>query len=105
MINFIFVTIDSTSTKVKRGRTRGKGLSKMNKAFGKKLKVHIDLDKGRPVDRVQSAKLSSQLGVISRECIRVPTKWKDMKVHDFNLALDNLDVSVFILYFFFYWQQ
>ncbi|KAJ0103240.1 hypothetical protein Patl1_05333 [Pistacia atlantica] len=41
---------------------RGKGLSKMNKSFGKKLKVHVDL-----------------------------IKWKDMEVHDFNLGLDNLD--------------
>ncbi|KAJ0087822.1 hypothetical protein Patl1_32393 [Pistacia atlantica] len=53
-----------TSTKVKSGRTRGKGLSKMNKSFGKKLKVHVDL-----------------------------IKWKDMEVHDFNLALDNLDAK------------
>ncbi|KAJ0041109.1 hypothetical protein Pint_26733 [Pistacia integerrima] len=93
-------TTDSTSTKVKRGRTQGKGLSKMNKSFGKKLKVHVDLDKGRPVNRVQSTKLSSQLGVISREFIRIPIKWKDMEVHNFNLTLDNLDVSVFIIYCF-----
>ncbi|XP_031281724.1 uncharacterized protein LOC116140237 isoform X2 [Pistacia vera] len=58
-------TTDFTSTKVKSGRTRGKGLSKMNKSFGKKLKVHVDL-----------------------------IKWKDMEVHDFNLALDNLDLHM-----------
>ncbi|KAJ0082757.1 hypothetical protein Patl1_10507 [Pistacia atlantica] len=78
-------TTDFTSTKVKRGHTRGKGLSKMNKAFGKKLKVHVDLDEGR---------LVSQLGVFSYECIPIPIKWKDMEVHDFKLALDNLDLHV-----------
>ncbi|KAJ0046168.1 hypothetical protein Pint_05237 [Pistacia integerrima] len=37
----------------------------MNKSFGKKLRVHVDL-----------------------------IKWKDMEVHDFNLALDNLDLHM-----------
>ena len=65
----------------------------MNKATGKKLKITIDAKKGRPVNRVQSAKLSNQLGFISRECISVPTKWLDMEDNDFNLAMDHLEVS------------
>ncbi|KAJ0016676.1 hypothetical protein Pint_10389 [Pistacia integerrima] len=87
-------TTDFTSTKVKRGHTQGKGLSKINKAFGKKLKVHVDLDEGRLVNRAQPTKLSSQLGVFSQECILIPIKWKDMEVHDFKLALDNLDLHM-----------
>ncbi|KAJ0094923.1 hypothetical protein Patl1_16153 [Pistacia atlantica] len=66
----------------------------MNKAFGKKLKVHVDLDTARPINRVQPAKLSSQVGVISQESIRGPIKWKDMEVYDFKLALDNLDLQM-----------
>ena len=65
----------------------------MNKATGKKLKITIDAEKGRPINRVQSSKLSNQLGFISRECIHVPTKWRDMDDDDFNLAMDHLEVS------------
>ena len=65
----------------------------MNKATGKKLKITIDAEKGRPINRVQSVKLSNQLGFISRECILVPTKWRDMEDDDFNLAMDHLEVS------------
>ena len=65
----------------------------MNKATSKKLKIAIDAEKGRPINRVQSAKLSNQLGFISRECIPVPTKWRDMEDDDFNLAMDHLEVS------------
>ena len=49
--------------------------------------------KGRPINRVQLEKLSNQLGFISRECIHVPTKWRDMKDDDVNLAMDHLEVS------------
>ena len=65
----------------------------MNKAIGTKLKITIDTKKGRPINRVQSTKLSNQLGFISRECIPVPTKWRDMDDDDFNLAMDHLEVS------------
>ena len=65
----------------------------MNKATGKKLKITIDAEKGRPINRVQLAKLSNQLGFISRDSIPVPTKWSDMDDDDFNLAMDHLEVS------------
>ena len=57
------------------------------------MKITIDAAKGRPINRVQSAKLSNQLGFISRECIPVPTKWRDMEEDDVNLAMDHLEVS------------
>ena len=65
----------------------------MNKAIGKKLKITIDVEKGRPINRVQSAKLSNQLGFISRECIPVSTKWRDMEEDNVNLVMDHLEVS------------
>ena len=86
----------------KRGRTRGKGLKKINKAAGKKMKIQIDLEQGRPVDRVQSAKLSNQLGFISRECIPVPKKWSDVKEDVLNLAKDHLEVSLFFSFYLFF---
>ena len=48
-----------TETRAKRGHTRGKGLRKMNKAIGEKLKINIVVEKGRPINRVQSTKLSN----------------------------------------------
>ena len=57
------------------------------------MKITIDAEKGRPINKVQSAKVSNQLGFISRECIPVPTKWRDMEDDDFNLAMDHLEVS------------
>ena len=65
----------------------------MNKARSKKLKITIDAKKKRPINRVQSAKLSNQLGFISTECIPVPTKWHDMEDDDVNLTMDHLEVS------------
>ena len=65
----------------------------MNKGTRKKLKITIDAEKGSPINRVQSVKLSNQLGFISRECIPVPTKWCDIEEDDVNLAMDHLEVS------------
>ena len=70
----------------------------MNKATCEKLKINIDVQKGRPINRVQSTKLSNQLGFISRACIPVPKKWGDLKDEDFNLAMDHLEVSLFIYF-------
>ncbi|KAK8519369.1 hypothetical protein V6N12_025408 [Hibiscus sabdariffa] len=61
-----------------RGPSRGKGLENLIKG-GNKLLVEIPEGKGRPTDAVQSAKLSSEIGIISRQFTPIPTKWKDMK--------------------------
>ena len=65
----------------------------MNKATGKKLKITIDAEKRRPINIVQLAKLSNQLGFIYRKCIPVPTKWRDIEEDDVSLAMDHLEVS------------
>ncbi|CAA0826848.1 Unknown protein [Striga hermonthica] len=56
----------------------GKGLMKAFDASGKKLKIDVDPLTGRPKNREQSAKLSSQIGVVARDVLRVPRKWKEM---------------------------
>ncbi|KAK9008979.1 hypothetical protein V6N11_080455 [Hibiscus sabdariffa] len=61
-----------------RGPRRGKGLENLIKGKNKLL-VEIPEGKGRPIDAVQSAKLSSEIGIISRQFISIPTKWKEMK--------------------------
>ncbi|KAK8494929.1 hypothetical protein V6N12_007913 [Hibiscus sabdariffa] len=61
-----------------RGPSRGKGLENLIKG-GNKLLVEIPEGKSRPTDAVQSAKLSSEIGIISRQFTPIPTKWKDMK--------------------------
>ncbi|CAL1394954.1 unnamed protein product [Linum trigynum] len=51
-----------------RGPTRGLDTVKLAAAMGKeKLPIKIDVMQGRPTNGVQSAKLSSELGLISRE--------------------------------------
>ena len=67
---------DSNSSKRVRGPTRGKELEKLLKVNGKMV-INISLGKGRPVCEVQSAKLSSELGVISRQFVPIPEKWKN----------------------------
>ncbi|CAA0819334.1 Unknown protein [Striga hermonthica] len=69
--------------KRKRGQTMGKGLMKAFDATGKKLKVDVDPLTGRPKSREQSAKLSSQIGVVARDVLRVPRKWKEMAEEKF----------------------
>ncbi|KAE8683480.1 hypothetical protein F3Y22_tig00111207pilonHSYRG00012 [Hibiscus syriacus] len=58
-----------------------------------KLIVEIPEGKGRPIDAVQSAKLSSEIGIISRQFISMPTKWKDMKDNDKLHALERLKLK------------
>ncbi|KAE8673174.1 hypothetical protein F3Y22_tig00111810pilonHSYRG00280 [Hibiscus syriacus] len=55
-----------------------------------KLIVEILEGKGRPIDAVQLAKLSSEIGIISRQFISIPTKWKDMKDNDKLYTLERL---------------
>ncbi|KAG8371938.1 hypothetical protein BUALT_Bualt12G0014800 [Buddleja alternifolia] len=78
-----------------RGRTRGIALRKLNKKKNnEKLVIHIDPEQGRPVDSVESAKLSSELGQIARESLRVPIKWKDLDHEDFMPAFHHLDMNL-----------
>ncbi|KAK9045790.1 hypothetical protein V6N11_051698 [Hibiscus sabdariffa] len=72
-----------------RGPSRGKGLENLIKG-GNKLLVEIPEGKGRPIDAVQSAKLSSEIGIISRQFTPIPTKWKDMKDNYKAHALERL---------------
>ncbi|KAG5580275.1 hypothetical protein H5410_050902 [Solanum commersonii] len=58
-------TDDFTRLKKGRGKTRGKGLEKMKKTLGSKMKIEIPLGKGRPTKPDQSAKLSNELGIIA----------------------------------------
>lgn len=87
--------VDSTAKRKGRGPTRGIGLNKMKKALGKKLTIMIDVDQGRPTDRVQSAKFSSEVGFLARECMRVPKRFKDLNEDDLNPAFDRLQVRPF----------
>ncbi|KAK8488272.1 hypothetical protein V6N11_066211 [Hibiscus sabdariffa] len=79
----------SISQKRIRGPSRGKGLENLIKG-GNKLLVEIPEGKGRPIDAVQSAKLSSEIGIISRQFTPIPTKWKDMKDNYKAHALERL---------------
>ncbi|KAK9033727.1 hypothetical protein V6N11_049912 [Hibiscus sabdariffa] len=71
------ITVENSEKRI-RGPSRGKGLENLIKG-GNKLLVEIPEGKSRPTDAVQSAKLSSEIGIISRQFTPIPTKWKDMK--------------------------
>ncbi|WMV54487.1 hypothetical protein MTR67_047872 [Solanum verrucosum] len=80
-------TNDSTRIRNSRGKTRGKGLEKMKKAQGRKMKIEIPIGKGRPTKPDQSAKLSNELGIIARNFLLLPNKWKELTREDKDAAL------------------
>ncbi|GMI89456.1 hypothetical protein HRI_002614900 [Hibiscus trionum] len=77
------------SRKRVRGPSRGKGLENLIKG-NNKLVVEIAEGKGRPTDVVQSAKLSSEIRIISRQFSSIPTKWKDITDNEKIHALERL---------------
>lgn len=84
-------TQGSNSSKRTRGPTRGVGLEKLNDINKKKLKIEIAHGKGRPICEVQSAKLSSEAGIITRKFILIPTKWKERGENDITHAFERLE--------------
>ena len=60
------------------------------------MRIEISKEKNRPLDKDQSAKLSNELGIIIRNLIPVPTKWKDLTKVDKTRAFDRLNVSDFL---------
>ncbi|KAH0679101.1 hypothetical protein KY284_020186 [Solanum tuberosum] len=59
----------------------------MKRALGKKMVIEIPAGKGRPVKAVQSAKLSNELGIIARNFLALPNKWKELAVEEKDAAL------------------
>ncbi|KAL3652332.1 hypothetical protein CASFOL_002013 [Castilleja foliolosa] len=74
----------SSAEKRKRGPTMGRGLMKAG-TCGKKIKIEVDPAIGRPKERVESAKFSSQVGVVARDVLPMVRKWKEIDVQN---ALD-----------------
>lgn len=71
--------------------TRGLGLEKLIKG-NNKMQIDISKGKGRPTSEVQLAKLSNEIGLISRQFIPMPTKWRGMTNDDKNHAMERLKV-------------
>ncbi|KAG5615572.1 hypothetical protein H5410_015396 [Solanum commersonii] len=80
-------TDDTARFKRGQGKKRGKGLEKMKRALGKKMVIEIPAGKGRPVKAVQSAKLSNELGIIARNFLALPNKWKELTVEEKDVVL------------------
>ncbi|KAH0746236.1 hypothetical protein KY285_007893 [Solanum tuberosum] len=80
-------TNDSTRIRNGHGKTRGKGLEKMKKAQGRKMKIEIPVGKGRVTKLDQSKKLSNELGIIARNFLLLPNKWKELTREDKDTAL------------------
>ncbi|CAH9123657.1 unnamed protein product [Cuscuta epithymum] len=73
-------TVEEASRPKKRGRgqTMGKGIMRAFAASKTKMKVTVDPYIGRPKDGEESAKLSSQIGIITRDVLPVPRRWKEV---------------------------
>ena len=59
---------------------------------GGKLRIDIPSDQRRPIDVVQSAKLASECGIISRNILPLTGRWKDVTEQDKDVALKRLRV-------------
>ncbi|KAL3615742.1 hypothetical protein CASFOL_040036 [Castilleja foliolosa] len=87
----------STVEKRKRGPTMGRGLMKAlgGSKGGKKMKIEVDPAIGRPKDRVESAKFSSQVVVVARDVLPVPRKWKEIDVQSaLNPCIDHMQIHM-----------
>jgi hypothetical protein len=80
----------SSAAKKARGPTRGLGLEKIMKASKGKMQIDIPADKGRPVDAVQSAKLSNELGIVARHLLPVPQKGTELSQEDKDVAFERI---------------
>ncbi|WCJ24551.1 hypothetical protein M5689_006502 [Euphorbia peplus] len=83
------------SRKRSRGITMGKGIMKTFHASGSKLKITVDPSIGRPKDTEESAKLASQIGVVTRDVLPIPIKWKEVdKEKDLGVGFDHLGIHM-----------
>ncbi|KAM3320168.1 hypothetical protein P3S67_007368 [Capsicum chacoense] len=91
-------TDDSARLRKGRGKTRGKGLEKIKKVMGSKMKIEILIGKGRPIKPIQLSKLSNELGIIARNFLLLPNKWKELAKEDKDSALircqERLDINL-----------
>ncbi|XP_060170993.1 uncharacterized protein LOC132601944 [Lycium barbarum] len=87
-------TDDSPRIRNGRGKTRGKGLERMRKTMGSKMKIEIPVGKGRPTKPTQSAKLSNELGIIARNFLSLPNKWKELTREDKDAALIRCHIRI-----------
>ncbi|KAL8506438.1 hypothetical protein ACS0TY_017358 [Phlomoides rotata] len=79
------------SKKRTRGLTMGKGILKYFDTKKTKIKIDVNESVGRPLDADQSAKLSSQIGVVTRDVLPVPKKWKEVdENHGLEPGFDHL---------------
>ncbi|KAL8508372.1 hypothetical protein ACS0TY_018834 [Phlomoides rotata] len=63
-------TTAASSKKRSRGPTSGKGIRKYFDSFGK-MKINVDPTIGRPVNGEQSAKLASNIGIVTRDVLPI----------------------------------
>ncbi|KAL3619006.1 hypothetical protein CASFOL_037234 [Castilleja foliolosa] len=84
----------SSASKRKRGPTMGRGLMKAGSS-GKKIKIEVDPAIGRPKERLESAKFSSQVGEVARDVLPVVRKWKEIDVQNvFDPCIDHMQIHL-----------
>ena len=68
----------------------------------RKLPIMIDPEKKRATDATQSAKLSSELGIIARQFLPKVTRWKDVTEPQKLEAFHRLNVSILLFLIYYY---
>ncbi|WCJ29443.1 hypothetical protein M5689_011079 [Euphorbia peplus] len=67
-------------------------------ASGSKLKITVNPSIGRPKDTEESAKLASQIGVVTRDVLSIPIRWKEVdKEKDLGVGFDHLGIHMDIV--------
>ncbi|CAH9132501.1 unnamed protein product [Cuscuta epithymum] len=83
------------SKKRGRGQTMGKGIMKAFEASKTKMKITVDPSVGRPKNGEQSAKLSSQIGIVTSDVIPVPRRWKEVdEENELGPGLDHIQMHM-----------
>ncbi|TVU12809.1 hypothetical protein EJB05_46469, partial [Eragrostis curvula] len=70
-------TQNPSAERPSRGRYMGKGLERLTRGLGSKIKIHIVEGKKRPEAPIEAAKLASEAGIVLRHHIPVLPKWKE----------------------------
>ncbi|KAL8546812.1 hypothetical protein ACS0TY_006505 [Phlomoides rotata] len=78
------------------GPTTGNGIRNYFDSF-KKMKINVDPSIERPINGEQFAKLASDIGIITRDVLLIPKKWKEVdEVIGLKSGFDHLHIHMIV---------
>ncbi|KAL8528918.1 hypothetical protein ACS0TY_006404 [Phlomoides rotata] len=60
------------------------------------MKINVDTSIERPINGEQSAKLASDIGIITRDVLPIPKKWKQVEVIGLRPVFDHLQILMVV---------